>query len=166
MGESEGIYARHVLYIVSRGLGAIPLNRTDENLTPREIEQKAAELADFLRGGDGAIEVLRIQEKVTARRAVYHYDRCQVEDRWGDSALPLGTVGSVRPTFVPARWVGLAVKLPSAFALEGQSPSGPRKPLHASVTFWYRSRGPHRNSTLPLDVQSTAAPQRISGRTS
>ncbi|KAK7322276.1 cell wall-associated hydrolase [Spatholobus suberectus] len=26
-------------------------------------------------------------------------------------------------------------KLPSAFALEGQSPSGPRKPLHASVTF-------------------------------
>nr|GEV17204.1 reverse transcriptase domain-containing protein [Tanacetum cinerariifolium] len=28
------------------------------------------------------------------------------------------------------------VKLPSAFALEGQSPSGPRKPLHASVTFW------------------------------
>ena len=29
--------------------------------------------------GDGATEVLRIQEKVTARRAVYHYDRCQVE---------------------------------------------------------------------------------------
>ncbi|KAK1423859.1 hypothetical protein QVD17_19168 [Tagetes erecta] len=27
--------------------------------------------------GDGATEVLRIQEKVTARRAVYHYDRCQ-----------------------------------------------------------------------------------------
>ncbi|KAH0982975.1 hypothetical protein GBA52_010152 [Prunus armeniaca] len=52
------------------------------------------------------------------------------------TALPLGTVGSLRPTFVPARRVGLAVKLPSAFALEGQSPSGPRKPLHASVTFW------------------------------
>ncbi|TKY73168.1 SPX domain-containing protein 1 [Spatholobus suberectus] len=31
--------------------------------------------------------------------------------------------------------VGLAIKLPSAFALEGQSPSGPRKPLHTSVTF-------------------------------
>ncbi|XP_052880990.1 uncharacterized protein LOC128289246, partial [Gossypium arboreum] len=29
-----------------------------------------------------------------------------------------GTVGSLRPTFVPARRVGLAVKLPSAFALE------------------------------------------------
>ncbi|MQL68171.1 hypothetical protein Taro_000496 [Colocasia esculenta] len=28
------------------------------------------------------------------------------------------------------------VKLPSAFALEGQSSSRPRKPLHASVTFW------------------------------
>ncbi|KAF4348331.1 hypothetical protein F8388_001128 [Cannabis sativa] len=27
----------------------------------------------------GATEVLRIQEKVTERRAVYHYDRCQVE---------------------------------------------------------------------------------------
>ncbi|KAK7370725.1 hypothetical protein VNO78_37278 [Psophocarpus tetragonolobus] len=58
-------------------------------------------------------------------------------DNWHTraTALPLGTVGSLRPTFVPARRVGLAVKLPSAFALEGQSPSGPRKPLHASVTF-------------------------------
>ncbi|GKD71998.1 hypothetical protein Tco_1326088 [Tanacetum coccineum] len=34
------------------------------------------------------------------------------------------------------------------------------------ASIWYRSRGPHRNSALPLDVQSTAAPQRISGRTS
>ncbi|KAB1219091.1 Apocytochrome f [Morella rubra] len=32
-----------------RGHGTIPLTRTDENLTPREIEQKAAELAYFLR---------------------------------------------------------------------------------------------------------------------
>ncbi|KAL3648360.1 Photosystem I assembly protein Ycf4 [Castilleja foliolosa] len=31
-----------------RGRGAIPLTRTDENLTPREMEQKAAELAYFL----------------------------------------------------------------------------------------------------------------------
>ena len=52
------------------------------------------------------------------------------------TALPLGTVGSLRPTFVSARRVSLAVKLPSAFALEDQCPSGPRKPLHASVTFW------------------------------
>ena len=45
----EGIYARRVLYMDIRGQGAIPLTRTDENLTPREIEQKAAELAYFLR---------------------------------------------------------------------------------------------------------------------
>nr|YP_009434956.1 photosystem I assembly factor II [Lobelia holstii]ATG24958.1 photosystem I assembly factor II [Lobelia holstii] len=45
----EGIYARRVLYIDIRGQGALPLTRTDENLTPGEIEQKAAELAYFLR---------------------------------------------------------------------------------------------------------------------
>nr|WOC91878.1 photosystem I assembly protein Ycf4 [Utricularia olivacea] len=45
----EGIYARRVLYMGIRGRDAIPLTRTDENLTTREIEQKAAELAYFLR---------------------------------------------------------------------------------------------------------------------
>nr|QFQ51834.1 photosystem I assembly protein ycf4 [Sedum plumbizincicola] len=45
----EGISARRVLYMEIRGQGDIPLTRTDENLTPREIEQKAAELAYFLR---------------------------------------------------------------------------------------------------------------------
>ncbi|KAH8479554.1 hypothetical protein H0E87_031560 [Populus deltoides] len=45
----EGIYARRVLYMEIRGQGAIPLTRTDENFTTREIEQKAAELAYFLR---------------------------------------------------------------------------------------------------------------------
>ncbi|TXG63975.1 hypothetical protein EZV62_010969 [Acer yangbiense] len=45
----EGIYARHVLYMEIRGLGDVPLTHTDKNLTPREIEQKAAELAYFLR---------------------------------------------------------------------------------------------------------------------
>nr|YP_009946979.1 photosystem I assembly protein Ycf4 [Vatica guangxiensis]QOH91296.1 photosystem I assembly protein Ycf4 [Vatica guangxiensis] len=45
----EGIYARRVLYMEIRGQGAVPLTRPDENLTPREIEQKAAELAYFLR---------------------------------------------------------------------------------------------------------------------
>ncbi|MFS8017011.1 putative photosystem I Ycf4, assembly [Helianthus anomalus] len=44
-----GIYARRVLYMDIRGQGAIPLTRTDENFTPREMEQKAAELAYFLR---------------------------------------------------------------------------------------------------------------------
>nr|QHE65221.1 Ycf4 [Coffea horsfieldiana] len=45
----EGIFARRVLYMEIRGQGTIPLTRTDANLTPREIEQKAAELAYFLR---------------------------------------------------------------------------------------------------------------------
>ena len=45
----EGIYARRILYMEIRGRGSVPLTRTDENLTPREIEQKLAELAYFLR---------------------------------------------------------------------------------------------------------------------
>nr|YP_010175879.1 Ycf4 [Scleromitrion brachypodum]YP_010175965.1 Ycf4 [Oldenlandia diffusa]QSM34973.1 Ycf4 [Scleromitrion brachypodum]QSM35059.1 Ycf4 [Oldenlandia diffusa] len=45
----EGISARRVLYMDIRGQGAIPLTLTDDNLIPREIEKKAAELAYFLR---------------------------------------------------------------------------------------------------------------------
>nr|QVV41398.1 photosystem I assembly protein Ycf4 [Bridelia tomentosa] len=45
----EGLFARHVLYMEIRGQGAFPLTRTDENFTAREMEQKAAELAYFLR---------------------------------------------------------------------------------------------------------------------
>ncbi|KAK7234231.1 hypothetical protein RIF29_47077 [Crotalaria pallida] len=45
----EGIYTRRVVYMEIIGQGAIPLTRIDQNLTPREIEQKAAELAYFLR---------------------------------------------------------------------------------------------------------------------
>ncbi|KAI3872193.1 hypothetical protein MKW98_011685, partial [Papaver atlanticum] len=45
----EGLFPRRILYMEIRGQGSIPLTRTDENLTPREIEQKAAELAYFLR---------------------------------------------------------------------------------------------------------------------
>nr|YP_009920948.1 photosystem I assembly protein Ycf4 [Persicaria chinensis]YP_010577247.1 photosystem I assembly protein Ycf4 [[Polygonum] chinense var. procumbens]WLS53326.1 photosystem I assembly protein Ycf4 [Persicaria runcinata]QMS48822.1 photosystem I assembly protein Ycf4 [Persicaria chinensis]UZP13612.1 photosystem I assembly protein Ycf4 [Persicaria chinensis]UZP13695.1 photosystem I assembly protein Ycf4 [[Polygonum] chinense var. procumbens]WOZ09752.1 photosystem I assembly protein Ycf4 [Persica len=44
----EGLSPRRVLYLEIRGRGAVPLTRTDENLTPREMEQKAAELAYFL----------------------------------------------------------------------------------------------------------------------
>lgn len=44
-----GIYPRRVLYMDIRGQGSVPLIRTDDNLTPREIEQKVAELAYFLR---------------------------------------------------------------------------------------------------------------------
>nr|YP_009989929.1 photosystem I assembly protein Ycf4 [Euphorbia maculata]QNN01544.1 photosystem I assembly protein Ycf4 [Euphorbia maculata]UNS16513.1 photosystem I assembly protein Ycf4 [Euphorbia maculata]WEH00851.1 hypothetical protein [Euphorbia maculata]WKV29025.1 photosystem I assembly factor II [Euphorbia maculata] len=45
----EGIYARRIPYMEIRGRGTVPLTRTDETLTPREIEQKVAELAYFLR---------------------------------------------------------------------------------------------------------------------
>ena len=49
-------------------------------------------------------------------------------------ALPYGTTGSLRPTFVPARDVSLAVKLPYAFALNAWFPIRLREPLQASVT--------------------------------
>ena len=54
--------------------------------------------------------------------------------RWA-TALPRGTVGSLRPTFVSARLVGLAVKLPYAFTLYDWCPTSLREPLRASVTF-------------------------------
>nr|YP_010759911.1 photosystem I assembly protein Ycf4 [Cuscuta chinensis]AZL92783.1 Ycf4 [Cuscuta chinensis]WCF05465.1 photosystem I assembly protein Ycf4 [Cuscuta chinensis]WEY29839.1 photosystem I assembly protein Ycf4 [Cuscuta chinensis] len=44
----EGFYTRRVLYMDIRGQKAIPLTRTDEILTPVEIEKRAAELASFL----------------------------------------------------------------------------------------------------------------------
>jgi hypothetical protein len=49
-------------------------------------------------------------------------------------ALPFGTTGSLRPTFVPDRHVCLTVKLPYAFALDGWFPISLREPLQASVT--------------------------------
>ena len=52
--------------------------------------------------------------------------------------LPFGITGSLTPTFVPARDVSLAVKLPFAFALDGWFPISLREPLHASVTFGRR----------------------------
>ena len=50
-------------------------------------------------------------------------------------ALPLGTTGSLSPAFAPARPVGLAVKLPYAFALFARLPTVLREPLGSSVTF-------------------------------
>ena len=44
-------------------------------------------------------------------------------------------MGSLSPTFVSARLVGLAVKLPYANAFYGRFPSVLREPLDASVTF-------------------------------
>ena len=54
--------------------------------------------------------------------------------RWA-TAIPRCAVGSLKPTFVPARLVGLAVKLPYAFTLFGWFPTSLREPLRASVTF-------------------------------
>ena len=50
-------------------------------------------------------------------------------------ALPYGTTGSLCPTFVPGRLVGLTVKHPYAIALYARLPSVLSGPLEASVTF-------------------------------
>ena len=50
-------------------------------------------------------------------------------------ALPRGTTGSLYPTFVPARLVGLTVKRSYAIALYARLPSVLRTPLKASDTF-------------------------------
>ena len=49
-------------------------------------------------------------------------------------AIPLYATGSLSPTFVPAPPVGVAVKLPSAFALFKWFPTILREPLSASDT--------------------------------
>ena len=49
MEVQEGIYPRRVIYMKIKGQQDIPLTRIGENLTLREIEEKAAELARFLR---------------------------------------------------------------------------------------------------------------------
>jgi len=49
MEVKEVFFSRPILYIEIRGQGRIPLTRIDENFSLREIEQKAAELAYFLR---------------------------------------------------------------------------------------------------------------------
>nr|QXO87664.1 photosystem I assembly protein Ycf4 [Dischidia parasita] len=46
---NEGIYTRRVLYMDIRGQGFIPLTRTDENFSTRQIVEKAGELSCFLR---------------------------------------------------------------------------------------------------------------------
>lgn len=49
MEIQEGISPRRVLYMEIKGRQDIPLTRTGDNVNLREIEQKAAELARFLR---------------------------------------------------------------------------------------------------------------------
>ena len=72
--------------------------------------------------------------------------------RWA-TAFPFSTAGSLSPTFVPARLVGLAVKHPYAFALCAWFPSKLRVSLGASVTLWEAT--PQSNcppDTVPLPV--------------
>ena len=66
-------------------------------------------------------------------------------------ALPYGTTGSLTPTFVPARLVGLAVKLPFAFTLYARFPSVLREPLGASVTLW--------EATAPVKLPTRQCPE-------
>src|SRR5699024_2646533 len=68
------------------------------------------------------------------------WDRLQPQDAMSrhpgtKPPRPCGTTGSLSPTFVPARLVGLAVKLPYAFTLFECFPTILREPLSASVTF-------------------------------
>ena len=49
-------------------------------------------------------------------------------------ALPYGTTGSLYPSFLPDRLVGLTVKHPYAIALYARLPTVLRVPLKASVT--------------------------------
>ena len=51
-------------------------------------------------------------------------------------AIPLSTTGSLRPTFVSARLVGLTVRLAYANALETQLPTVLSQPSRSSVTLW------------------------------
>ena len=49
-------------------------------------------------------------------------------------ALPYGTTGSLCPSFLPDRLVGLSVKRAYAITLYDRLPIGLRAPLEASVT--------------------------------
>ena len=49
-------------------------------------------------------------------------------------ALPCGTTGSLYPSFLPVRLVGLTVKHPYDIALSDWLPTNLRVPLKASVT--------------------------------
>ena len=66
-------------------------------------------------------------------------------------ALPYGTTGSLRPGFPSARPVGLAVKLPYAFALDDGFPIRLREPSRASVTFW--------EATAPVKLPTRQCPR-------
>ena len=65
-------------------------------------------------------------------------------------ALPCGTTGSLRPTFVPARGVPLTVRRAYAFTLDGWFPFSLSPPLRASVTLW--------EATAPVKLPTMQCP--------
>src|SRR5215204_4491152 len=65
-------------------------------------------------------------------------------------ALPRGTTGSLWPTFVSARLVGLAVRLAYAIALVERFPTGLSPPSRASVTLW--------EATAPVKLPAMQGP--------
>ena len=65
-------------------------------------------------------------------------------------ALPRGTTGSLWPTFVSARLVGLAVRLAYAIALVERFPTALSQPSRASVTLW--------EATAPVKLPATQGP--------
>ena len=67
-------------------------------------------------------------------------------------ALPCGTTGSLYPTFVPDRLVGLTVKHPYAIALYARLPNVLRVPLEASVTLL--------EATTPVKLPTMQCPPR------
>ena len=67
-------------------------------------------------------------------------------------ALPFGTTGSLCPSFLPGRPVGLSVKRPCAIALCARLPSVLRAPLEASVTLL--------EATTPVKLPTTQCPHR------
>jgi hypothetical protein len=67
-------------------------------------------------------------------------------------ALPCGTTGSLYPTFVPARLVGLTVKHPYAITLYVRLPTVLRVPLKASVTLL--------EATTPVKLPTKQCPRK------
>ena len=65
-------------------------------------------------------------------------------------ALPLGTTGSLRPGFPPARDVSLAVKPAYAITLDGWFPLSLSRPSRASVTIW--------EATAPVKLPTMQCP--------
>ena len=65
-------------------------------------------------------------------------------------ALPRGTTGSLCPTFVSARLVGLAVRQAYAIALNERFPTALSLPSNASVTLW--------EATAPVKLPAMQGP--------